>query len=147
MLRIFNNCRSYNDPDTEYYKCANLLQKFFESKMKELGLWDRWIDGEVCYSMSIGKSAMCGIYIGSSDTPRTKLLTWSIDGKENCHFQAVTDLLIPLGLNIWGASCINFFSKNLFARCLMPGNGFFICVRCWQVVILGVKNIFVTFHL
>ena len=41
MTRIFTNCRSYNDPDTEYYKCATVLEKFFQNKMKEHGLWDR----------------------------------------------------------------------------------------------------------
>ncbi|KAK2146841.1 hypothetical protein LSH36_582g02006 [Paralvinella palmiformis] len=41
MTRIFTNCRSYNDPDTEYYKCATVLEKFFQNKMKDNGLSDR----------------------------------------------------------------------------------------------------------
>ncbi|KAK7112571.1 histone acetyltransferase KAT2B-like [Littorina saxatilis] len=41
MTRIFTNCRSYNEPDTEYYKCANVVERFFFSKMKEAGLMDR----------------------------------------------------------------------------------------------------------
>ncbi|KAG0428131.1 hypothetical protein HPB47_024871 [Ixodes persulcatus] len=41
MQRIFSNCRAYNSPDTEYYKCANTLDRFFQNKMKEAGLWDR----------------------------------------------------------------------------------------------------------
>ena len=41
MTRIFTNCRSYNDPDTEYYKCANVLEKFVHAKMKEVGLMDK----------------------------------------------------------------------------------------------------------
>ena len=41
MTRVYTNCRSYNDPDTEYYKCANTLEKFFQAKMKENGLWDK----------------------------------------------------------------------------------------------------------
>ncbi|XP_074659125.1 histone acetyltransferase KAT2A-like isoform X2 [Tubulanus polymorphus] len=41
MTRIFTNCRAYNQPDTEYYKCANVLEKFFQNKMKELGLWEK----------------------------------------------------------------------------------------------------------
>ena len=41
MTRIFTNCRSYNDPDTEYYKCANVLEKFFTGKMKDAGLMDK----------------------------------------------------------------------------------------------------------
>lgn len=41
MQRIFNNCRAYNSPDTEYYRSANTLEKFFQNKMKELGLWDK----------------------------------------------------------------------------------------------------------
>ncbi|XP_054164345.1 histone acetyltransferase KAT2A-like [Oppia nitens] len=39
--RIFQNCRAYNSPDTEYYKCANTLERFFINKMKEAGLWDK----------------------------------------------------------------------------------------------------------
>lgn len=39
--KIFNNCRVYNAPDTEYYKCANQLERFFVAKMKENGLWDK----------------------------------------------------------------------------------------------------------
>ncbi|CAG2112377.1 unnamed protein product [Medioppia subpectinata] len=38
MSRIFQNCRSYNSPDTEYYKCANTLERFYNNKMKEAGL-------------------------------------------------------------------------------------------------------------
>ena len=40
MTRIFANCRSYNNPNTEYYRCANVLEKFFMSKMKEASLTD-----------------------------------------------------------------------------------------------------------
>lgn len=39
--RIFSNCRSYNSPETEYYKCANTLERFFINKMKDAGLWDK----------------------------------------------------------------------------------------------------------
>lgn len=41
MLRIFTNCKIYNNQDTEYYHCAVDLQKFFQTKMKEIGLWDK----------------------------------------------------------------------------------------------------------
>ncbi|EDO43844.1 predicted protein [Nematostella vectensis] len=37
MRRIFQNCRTYNSPDTEYYKCANTVERFFLSKIKEPG--------------------------------------------------------------------------------------------------------------
>lgn len=41
MMRIFTNCRIYNSPETEYYQCAEGLQQYFITKMKELGLWDK----------------------------------------------------------------------------------------------------------
>lgn len=41
MTRIFTNCRSYNEPDTEYYKCANIVEKFFQQKMKDPSLQDK----------------------------------------------------------------------------------------------------------
>ncbi|XP_015115187.1 histone acetyltransferase KAT2A [Diachasma alloeum] len=41
MTRIFTNCRLYNSPDTEYYRCANALEKYFRTRMKEIGLWDK----------------------------------------------------------------------------------------------------------
>ncbi|XP_076348623.1 gcn5 acetyltransferase isoform X2 [Tachypleus tridentatus] len=41
ILRIFTNCRAYNSPDTEYYKCANTLERFYQNKMREAGLWDK----------------------------------------------------------------------------------------------------------
>lgn len=41
MMRIFTNCRLYNSPDTEYYRCANALEKYFQTRMKEAGLWDK----------------------------------------------------------------------------------------------------------
>uniref|UniRef100_A0A8C1RG01 Histone acetyltransferase n=1 Tax=Cyprinus carpio TaxID=7962 RepID=A0A8C1RG01_CYPCA len=41
MQRIFTNCREYNPPESEYYKCANLLEKFFYTKIKEAGLIDK----------------------------------------------------------------------------------------------------------
>lgn len=41
MARIFTNCRLYNSPDTEYYRCANTLERYFATRMKEIGLWDK----------------------------------------------------------------------------------------------------------
>ncbi|XP_050452975.1 histone acetyltransferase KAT2A-like [Cataglyphis hispanica] len=41
MLRIFINCRLYNSPDTEYYRCANALEEYFQTRMKKAGLWDK----------------------------------------------------------------------------------------------------------
>ncbi|XP_061430009.1 histone acetyltransferase KAT2B isoform X1 [Lethenteron reissneri] len=41
MQRIFTNCREYNPPETEYYRCANTLERFFYNKMKEAGLIDK----------------------------------------------------------------------------------------------------------
>uniref|UniRef100_A0A3B3I907 histone acetyltransferase n=1 Tax=Oryzias latipes TaxID=8090 RepID=A0A3B3I907_ORYLA len=41
MQRIFTNCREYNPPESEYYKCANLLEKFFYGKIKEAGLIEK----------------------------------------------------------------------------------------------------------
>ena len=41
MTRIFLNCRAYNSADTEYFKCANTLERFYHNKMKEAGLWDK----------------------------------------------------------------------------------------------------------
>ncbi|XP_036411161.1 histone acetyltransferase KAT2B [Megalops cyprinoides] len=41
MQRIFTNCREYNPPESKYYKCANLLEKFFYTKIKEAGLIDK----------------------------------------------------------------------------------------------------------
>lgn len=38
MKRIFNNCRSYNNPETEYYKSANVLEKFFFAKLRDFGI-------------------------------------------------------------------------------------------------------------
>ncbi|KAK3102202.1 hypothetical protein FSP39_009584 [Pinctada imbricata] len=41
MNRIITNCRSYNKPDTEYYKCANTIEKFFNNKLKDAGLLEK----------------------------------------------------------------------------------------------------------
>ncbi|XP_055603504.1 histone acetyltransferase KAT2A [Uranotaenia lowii] len=41
MARIFTNCRLYNSPETEYFRCANTLERYFQTKMKEIGLWDK----------------------------------------------------------------------------------------------------------
>ncbi|XP_043236674.1 histone acetyltransferase KAT2A-like [Amphibalanus amphitrite] len=39
--RIFTNCRMYNDPDTEYYRCSTVLEKYFQSRLKDAGLLDK----------------------------------------------------------------------------------------------------------
>jgi len=41
MTRIFTNCRLYNSLDTDYYHCANVLEKYFQTRMKEIGLWNK----------------------------------------------------------------------------------------------------------
>ena len=51
MTRIFTNCRSYNKPDTEYYKCANTLEKFVMGKLRDAGLVEKWIMEETSVSL------------------------------------------------------------------------------------------------
>ncbi|KAM8979382.1 histone acetyltransferase KAT2B isoform 1-T1 [Sarcophilus harrisii] len=41
LQRVFTNCKEYNPPESEYYKCANILEKFFFTKIKEAGLIDK----------------------------------------------------------------------------------------------------------
>uniref|UniRef100_A0A4W3HBH0 Histone acetyltransferase n=1 Tax=Callorhinchus milii TaxID=7868 RepID=A0A4W3HBH0_CALMI len=41
VQRIITNCREYNPPESEYCKCANMLEKFFYFKIKEMGLLDK----------------------------------------------------------------------------------------------------------
>ena len=39
MKKIFNNCKTYNERNTDYVRCAITLDKFFIAKMKEHRLW------------------------------------------------------------------------------------------------------------
>lgn len=39
MRRMFINCKTYNDKNTDYFRCALSLEKFYVNKMKEYGLW------------------------------------------------------------------------------------------------------------
>ncbi|KER19080.1 hypothetical protein T265_12020 [Opisthorchis viverrini] len=39
MMRIFHNCRVYNQPESYLVKCANTLERFFINQMKEVNLW------------------------------------------------------------------------------------------------------------
>ena len=41
MKRMLTNCKAYNAPETEYYKSANLLDKFFQNKLKDHGLVEK----------------------------------------------------------------------------------------------------------
>ncbi|XP_063308365.1 histone acetyltransferase KAT2B isoform X1 [Pelobates fuscus] len=41
LQRICTNCREYNPPESEYFKCANIMEKFFYTKIKEAGLIDK----------------------------------------------------------------------------------------------------------
>lgn len=39
--RIISNCRAYNAPDTEYFICAGMLEKFVMNKLFNHGFIDR----------------------------------------------------------------------------------------------------------
>lgn len=41
---IFNNCRAYNGENTSYFKYANRLEKFFNSKVKEIPEYSHLVD-------------------------------------------------------------------------------------------------------
>jgi len=41
MKRMFTNCKAYNAPETEYYNCANVLERFFINKLKDHGLIEK----------------------------------------------------------------------------------------------------------
>lgn len=36
MIKIFDNCRYYNPRESQFYKCAEILEQFFVSKLKNL---------------------------------------------------------------------------------------------------------------
>lgn len=40
MKRIFTNCKTFNPEDSYWSNCAVQLEKIFQIKMKEIGLWD-----------------------------------------------------------------------------------------------------------
>jgi len=35
------NCRAYNSPETEYFNCANSLEKYVNNKLRDYGLLDK----------------------------------------------------------------------------------------------------------
>ena len=41
MKRMLANCKAYNAPETEYYNCANTLDRFFQNKLKDYGLIEK----------------------------------------------------------------------------------------------------------
>ena len=41
MRRILSNCKGYNAPDTEYYNCATVLEKYVTAKLRDHGLVDK----------------------------------------------------------------------------------------------------------
>ena len=41
LKRMFANCRAYNAPDTEYYNCAVILEKYVNAKLRDHGLLDK----------------------------------------------------------------------------------------------------------
>ncbi|TDG42918.1 hypothetical protein AWZ03_010669 [Drosophila navojoa] len=41
MARMFSNCRTFNEPNTDYYRCANTLERFYLNKMRQFGLLDK----------------------------------------------------------------------------------------------------------
>lgn len=44
MKRIFVNCRTYNNEDSELYTCANTLERFYVEQLKVEGLRDSQLD-------------------------------------------------------------------------------------------------------
>ena len=38
---IFANCRGFNAPDTEYYKCADVLEEYVNNELRNKGLIKR----------------------------------------------------------------------------------------------------------
>ena len=38
MKRILDNCKQYNEKNTDYFRCAITLEKVFGSKLKECNL-------------------------------------------------------------------------------------------------------------
>jgi len=38
---IFDNCRLFNPSDSDYYKCANVMENFFYNKLRDYGLFDK----------------------------------------------------------------------------------------------------------
>lgn len=38
MQQIFDNCKSFNSPDSDYHKCACSLEAYFKNAMRTAGL-------------------------------------------------------------------------------------------------------------
>ncbi|CAH8537159.1 unnamed protein product [Dicrocoelium dendriticum] len=39
VMRMFHNCRTYNQPESHLFRTANTLERFFISRMKDADLW------------------------------------------------------------------------------------------------------------
>lgn len=64
MMRIFTNCKIYNAPETLYYEYAVTLQHYFQTKMKELGLWDKQLRNVAiyCFFLYLRKKNVYSVY-------------------------------------------------------------------------------------
>ena len=44
LRRIFANCKLFNEPDTEYYKCAVELEEFVDDLLRDNELDDWYVN-------------------------------------------------------------------------------------------------------
>lgn len=42
-----------------FFRCANALEKYFQTRMKEVGLWDKWSESNVDEFLEVKQSTMC----------------------------------------------------------------------------------------
>ena len=108
MKRMFTNCRAYNSPETEYFNCANVLERFFTNKCKDHGIiqtqWliryeqSYWYDisrGVISYVESEHWTVDTVTYLGYSGLGNTDMLEAELTQslvKQKQSESTVTDL-------------------------------------------------------
>lgn len=61
---VFNNCKRYNNDTTSYWKNANKLEKFMNSKLREIPEWS--VSGIVVLSRGGGSADCCSIWLSEA---------------------------------------------------------------------------------